>query len=866
MRESRPLDSLTPTLGTTMKIDFLAPNPAERTATLREIGPRANLRTTEKISKKGPDADLVWLHGDTEDRADWQLDEAQSASLRQYVEKGGRVLLTGPAASLVGPIAGEAQVPDVRRTIEPATEPDSADEASMARGVMPMPGHPLFYRSTGGRMFYERRPGEEYAEAVYSDGQRPLQGEVVAVEKHADGCRAERAVIVEYKVGQGRVVSVGAPLSFVESQVAESQAVDSQAGESRTGGSEAGATTDPLLESRARFVGDLLDYVMDDHAAEQGAPWRSHDAGAWIRWDSSKLLTQPDPIPAPKDAGIEATAGEELFFELSQDDGHVLYGDTSSETFEVWRQPFLAFRDFRYSFSVGEADWVLASAIQVSSRVHCDQVVQRFTGSEIDVECCVALAPRGFQVRWQNHGDKPIRIRVAGMAGLGLASPYPNGSLGDLDLVSSAKGAELKIADPVLGYGAWMRFDRIPKRSSLADQSTGQETSVRFTREFKLPKNGDLAMVLGGLVRDSFAVGGPYQHESEPVQGCSLPFALSVDDEELDTALLGLKQRAAAALRSYDGQSRGLTTGRLAGGQGTDAAEAGHFVGRGSLEFGTSLLAWGQAAAVREHLELLERFQDSRGQIFDQLSVSGVLLTGDAQSTSEFVQLVGRYLAWTGDHELVFELWSSVRRALTWLEGQDIGQGQVFRSGARIAEFVGEVEEAKRYAAHAQDQFDSGVNLEEGDDSELAREEGAVGIDGETESESWEESAKAIESAWRNGKPWDRVGQAAQLRLVIEQGLGLREDTETGTLVIDPSFKGGPTVVKFDNFAILGRTWSGELRRDTDAMELSVRQQGPALEIACKSVEECESENGFSKILFEEETVVRFSITPSNQS
>ncbi len=84
-------------------------------------------------------------------------------------------------------------------------------------------------------------------------------------------------------------------------------------------------------------------------------------------------------------------------------------------------------------------------------------------------------------------------------------------------------------------------------------------------------------------------------------------------------------------------------------------------------------------------------------------------------------------------------------------------------------------------------------------------------------------------------------------------------------MVMSQSLACRPAVVQFEDLSIAGRKWSGEVRSEAFGIELSVRQEGPALEVQCKGVVDRDGQCKNMKVVFEAETVVRFSMPSRDQ-
>ncbi|RMG73049.1 MAG: glycogen debranching protein [Bacteroidetes bacterium] len=144
------------------------------------------------------------------------------------------------------------------------------------------------------------------------------------------------------------------------------------------------------------------------------------------------------------------------------------------------------------------------------------------------------------------------------------------------------------------------------------------------------------------------------------------------------------------------------------------------------------VLATGRPELARETLLLLKRLSEEtngNGRIIHEASTNGVVYNpGNVNETPHFASMVWTYYQWTGDRELLDEMYPFIKRGLAWVETSADPDGNFFPDGpgmmeihglnsemidvaaytqqayadaARMATEIGEIEQAEQYQARA---------------------------------------------------------------------------------------------------------------------------------------------------------------------
>lgn len=644
-----------------MQIDFVSTTAGARDAVLRQLGPRLPLHAGAEVPAAAPaPGHLLWIHGDPP-----ELDVERLAA---RVAAGQKLLLSGAAAMLIARIGAEPVRPEIRRGAWPS---DVGPRA--LRGVMALPGQPLFHRAPGGPYLRLAEPDRPFAEAVWDRGNWPARARVLGVEKLPIGCDATRAILVEARLGRGRVLALGAhfPLEFGDRDFAE---------------------------HRARFAGDLIDHLVDDLAAERGPAWPSPWSRRSVRFTPVADRDAPAaqrPAAAPID---DATAraldlSTDASFVLTTAAGHAAYGRARSFLGEVWARSFRAFRDIALRIASGDDALAPFGDGAVDARVHPDEL--RWTWRRGDAVATLRLARTaegdGFCIVLANPGGAPLRCELSGASDLRPFWPYPAGTSAVIEASSSWQDEALSIGDPLFDSGATLVSDLRPVRASIVDASAPVRDGdggamVSFVREYLVEPGTELVVTLRARA-------------SAPAIRATTSLVIRVGDPAIDASLALVKARLLDCFQPFDAHSAGLVAGHDRSRKGWFTGRPGYawFFGRDAFTCDAALLPFGAREVVRADLELAARFQDPLGKIHHELTPLGVVHHDAADATPMFVDLLGRWFAWTGDLAFVKSLWPALRRAVQFLERCDrdgdalpenVGVGHGWMEGGPLAEHV----------------------------------------------------------------------------------------------------------------------------------------------------------------------------------
>jgi glycosyltransferase involved in cell wall biosynthesis len=354
-------------------------------------------------------------------------------------------------------------------------------------------------------------------------------------------------------------------------------------------------------------------------------------------------------------------------------EGAVLLGDLQGGVKEIWGLPV----SFLESFSFHGRGFTSPEGMLV-----LPWLVQRSLGGEKEerwVECWGKAGAKGFFGRLENRwkGDREFELEIRGAPK--LCAPYPPGVLGAVDLFFDEEGKSFEFKDRAAGFCARLDFSQAFASLEVEEES---QDPVGFALRLK----GSLGM--GRALEWRLTLGSSIEGVRKGQQEIAKRSARELLHEAEEDFLARLEPRLRVNL-DHGGEARwdwlraeaGDFFVRIPSGpQGPEQAglltglggkDGFQFSGGQGLWLSRALLGSGASEAVRAHLELLSSHQGPSGEILHQLSPAGPRTFGSSETTPLFVDLLWRYVEWTGDLEFAEKLFPSVRRALAFLDESD---------------------------------------------------------------------------------------------------------------------------------------------------------------------------------------------------
>ncbi|MFQ5503382.1 MAG: amylo-alpha-1,6-glucosidase [Planctomycetota bacterium] len=649
-----------------LRILVVSPDGPEAEALERGLGLRLPFERQAALPSSFEGQDLVWIHAGLE-AAQVPVGGAtrvpgtlEAGALAAWVRGGGCLLLTGQVAAWTGPLGFEARPPRVeRRTLE---GPCSSEDRL---GVAPFLEHPLFGRFPGGVYLRRPFPGCTVEGAFYRAGERPRDGRLLGVEKVHLGLEASVGLLTEHEPGEGRVLSLGAHLVF---------------------GNES-PVLDLFEEARLRFAADMLEYLLAPEPGGLAWPEETREEPLFLPASlADPAIAAPPELTVP--GGLVAAPGQAACFDLAARNGMLCLGRQEAGVQEIWRLPYRFFRDVSWSFSRNEHSPAEPEGVQACLRVTpwaAERELRGPNGLDLVETWAGGKDAGGLRGRLWNRSEQSVRVGLGFSGDHRLMWPYPAGVLGRLELATSRDGRLLRVRDGVVGATACWGFtvDPLSGQPRLVPEGSGFQARYDFFLEAgqaldwwiaAAPSAAEAEALLEGMLAGS----SDPAREARAFAGRRRGLQVELGDPRRDEELAFARARGADCFmrvrtRAGGRELQGLVAGYDTTRPGWCSGRPGYawFFGRDSLWCSRALLAFGDRHEVLENLKLLASMQDCSGQIYHELTAAGLAHFDAADATPMFVDMLGRYLAWTGDLETAEQLFPHVERALAFVQGAD---------------------------------------------------------------------------------------------------------------------------------------------------------------------------------------------------
>ncbi|MDE3075149.1 MAG: hypothetical protein KGJ86_06940, partial [Chloroflexota bacterium] len=343
--------------------------------------------------------------------------------LGRWLQDGGRLWLTLQAVALLLPLGLEERLPDrLGRFAWKRGEGEIAALEGERRGLLGFGSHPIFAGLHGGAFLLSPAAGRSYPEAVYTG---PTEGWLVAGEWQYLGVDAQRKLALEYRLGRGRVLAVGAHVLFAEPE-------------------------NRFRAQLERFARNCLAYLS---GSPSGAPphWPSTATAGVVR------RRRPEPSPAAADKGrpapsevegvrapaaatlpsspsLSSAGAADAQFDVAGGRA-IVVGRERSGVSEVWSLPIRLARNLRSQFVGGGgprgslALWERAGAREfrrLPSHVERELDVDR----DIRALQVVRAGAAEASITYRILAGRVSQLRVGFEVDLRYFWPYPEGVLG----------------------------------------------------------------------------------------------------------------------------------------------------------------------------------------------------------------------------------------------------------------------------------------------------------------------------------------------------------------------------------------------------------------------------------------------------
>ena len=633
--------------------------------------------------------DVVWWHCDGEYLEPEEITSPLLGAFKTHIARGRGLLLSLLACQFVTDLGFEEVRPNMIVRGQ-WSENSWTDGYPDIRGFSGFNRHPVFNSFFGGLFTWAPKVGDAYSACYYQDA-LPITGVVVAVEKLHIKLNERHRTIMEYKLGEGRILTIGSHFYF----------------------SNTAQRFRAHLESLTR---NCLSYL-----GEKGKPRSGRNSNERLYWNfgtptvssfehSSKPPGRITATLPPISSGLEihrdfsSSAQDEQFFDLT---GRrlLIMGKERGGIAEVWSHPTRIFKNIKIGFKVGDRDWQWSTELNPTITVRPESLTRRYEcdGAIIDEVTFAALRSPAGILHYEIHSKEPVQIVAAAQTDLRLMWPLSEQATGSLKYAWDP-GIHSAIVSDSTGQNAAVfgsscqpmehlvgQFSEINlKNDHIVGIPTDEIQVASAIRVTLTPKTRQCAFVFAGsgLAMQEALRSHRFAMRRIPKllaqQACHYKrllhttLQLVTPDAEFNKSY----RWSVAGTDKLFAETPGLGSSFLAGyGLSSSGWDGGHkvsgragyawYFGRDSAWTCMAALDYGDFEKVRAVLEFLGRHQDISGKILHEMTTSGHAHFDAADSTPLYLVVFGRYLRASGDVSFARKELQRVKNALAYCLSTD---------------------------------------------------------------------------------------------------------------------------------------------------------------------------------------------------
>ncbi len=669
-----------------------------------EILPTHDLARIKKQFKK---YGIIWIHCTGKDALNENTTRREWLStLKQYVESGGKLLLTGQAVHLLNPLGFESS------PIEDSTKQCIDEGYGRRLGFHSFRNHPVFDGLNGGA--YILWPLSDMTTVISGFfGERvPSNGKVVAVDWDYIFLREQTKLLFEYRPGSGKVLAVGGYINF--------------------------SLPNRNRAHLERFTANCLRYLRD--GTEKGRYW-NFTASQVIPCDTIPgTVERPVNIrpaiawsPDEAELTLKNQAGGKNFWDLAGKRLAIM-GVEQGGIEEVWSHPFMAFRDYMAGLKFEDSDtiqWLSGLSPVVTVNPSCFK--REYSGDWGKLTEIIVNDPEEpvGVIHYEYAGRHNPELVIHFKSNLRWMWPYSEkvtGSIyhwwdsdlqtmgirdysGDLNMIMGANRPAL-----LHQVGRYHGFHQVNE----ADTFTGVATDrlqIAGLLKYDLRSQEPLDVIFCATSEGTDAAYRNYlralddphrlfqkaRQNSRRVLSENLMVTTPDPDFNLgyrwallatDRFMVNTPELGEALVAGYATTRTGWDGGHKINGRPGYA----WYFGRDAAWSGFALLGCGDFQKVKSQLEFFNKYQDLTGKIFHETSTSGFIHYDAADATPLYILLAGKYFRYSNDTAFLRKSWGNVKRALEFCFSTDTDRDHLIEN-TNVGH--GWVEGGELYGSHA---------------------------------------------------------------------------------------------------------------------------------------------------------------------
>ena len=581
-------------------------------------------------------------------------------------------------------------------TIQDSTKTCIDDGYGRRLGFHAFREHPLFTGLNGGS--YIQKPITDIKTRItgFFGPRIPARGKVIAVDWDYIFLREDSKLVLEYLMGPGKVLVVGAYMDFLLPN-----------------------RNDVHLDM---FTGNCLKYLNGQFEKKPEYYWDYSSRKVTDcppKPESDRLIRAVPPSlnweMVESNLTLKRRFASKNFYDVAGE-RMLTMGTENGGIEEVWAHPFMAFRDYEVGIRFSYRDtiyWLNDERPEIAVDPASFSRLYKFQRAYLkEVIVNHPKEPAGV-IHYEYRGVYPAELVIRFRSNLRWMWPYSDrvtGSIchswnpdvdaiqisdytGDLNLmIGGTKKPEIHLA------GQFDRFDCRGKISDFKGIPT-EKIQVAGLMVYNLGMNEDLDIIYAASCEGFETTYGYFNqaiHAPEDIYSASKQHSREILDGKLmittpDSIFnTGYRWAMLATDRFFvntPGMGKGLVAGYATTRQGWDGGHAingrpgyGWYFGRDAQWSGFALLDYGDFDKVKDQLGFFNKYQDLNGKIFHEASTSGLIHYDAADATPLYVVLAGKYFRHTNDTAFLRKTWPNVKRAIDFCFSTDTDEDHLIEN------------------------------------------------------------------------------------------------------------------------------------------------------------------------------------------
>lgn len=647
---------------------------------------------------------LLWIHrADSTEFKKEETDPGVISKLKNYLNDGGKLFITLEAMKYLNLLGIETEKPTVQYA-------DAIDDGYGRKlGLHSFRTHPIFNELNGGVYMFNPTVDMKTRQIGFFGSSIPKNGKVVAVDWSYITLKEDSKLVVEYDVGKGKVLAVGAYTYF--------------------------SIPNNSKEHLELFIKNCLDYLSGKFDNQPKFYW-NYESNTIKEFliPQNQLSIKEIPVSKiwnkePGSLVLPNQFASENFWNVAGERMLVM-GKERGGIDEIWAHPFMALRDYEIGIQFSYRDsvyWLNNERPQIEVRPESFTRIYKFSRAYLTEIITASNNKPTAVVHYEYRGVYPVKLFVKFKSNMRYMWPYSEKVFSSINYSWDKSRNSFLIKDDsgdfVVNVGANKQpskkmigqFSNFEKKDSLFVGISTDDFVVSSFAQYDLQMNDNIDIVIAAtnegvdkvIKQFDAAICNPEEinissaNYYKELLNKSLIITTPDNDfnEGYKWALIGTDKFfvntpgiGKALVAGYSTTAKGWNGGHKINGRPGYA----WYFGRDAVWSSFALLDYGDFDKVKSQLQFFNKYQDLNGKIFHELTTSGAVHYDASDATPLYIILAGKYLLHSGDIEFIQQTWPNIKKAIDFcfstdtdkdhlIENTNVGHGWVEGGGLYTA-------------------------------------------------------------------------------------------------------------------------------------------------------------------------------------